>query len=159
MRRFSFTWSGSAPHDLAQRLSRPIDRASVNIDEHGKPYAVTLWHSDGTGLRIRSRMCDIAERCEVGVLDFSIVTSAVKDEKTVSFPAAFYSGTKASKLVVSESGVNAESGLILESSDGQEIVIVAGVFPYSLAISCLSSTPHGFEPEYPLETYTRVEIA
>ena len=152
-----FTWSEST--GLAQRLFKPVKRMSIRTAAHGRPISVTLWHSDGTGLLIQSTMRDVAERREVGVLDFAIAGVAEDDEKNLDIPASFISGVKASKLVINESGKTAESGIVLEASDGQEIVVVAGAYPYSLAVSSLSSMPHGFEPEYPLETYTRVEIA
>jgi hypothetical protein len=36
---------------------------------------VTLWRSDGTGLRLYSQMHDVAERREVGVLNFEQVSA------------------------------------------------------------------------------------
>jgi hypothetical protein len=35
---------------------------------------------------------------------------------------------------------------------------VAGVYPYSLAISGVSSLPFSFEPEYDLEQYEKVAV-
>jgi hypothetical protein len=48
-----------------------------------------------------------------------------------------------------------ESGVVLSARDGGELVIVAGAFPYSLAILGIGEAPHHFEPEYPLNSYQR----
>jgi len=157
MNTLSFTWL--EPTALAMQLSKPIKRMSIRSAVPGKAISATLWHPDGTGLRIQSTMHDVAERREIGVLDFAIVAAAGNDEKSFDIPASFSGGAKASKLVINESGTNAESGVVLKASDGQEIVVVAGAFPYSLAISGVSSMPLGFEPEYSLESYARIDIA
>jgi hypothetical protein len=46
--------------------------------------------------------------------------------------------------------------VILKGDDGDEMIIVAGVKPYCLAISGFPSAPSKFEPEYPLDRYARV---
>src|ERR1700719_3537506 len=69
----------------------------------------------------------------------------------IDIPASFNGRNRVTKLVIAESGTTAESGFILTASDGTEIVIVSGVYPYSLAMKGVGSVPHGFEPEYDLE--------
>jgi hypothetical protein len=56
-----------------------------------------------------------------------------------------------------ESGTSAESGVVLSAADDQ-IVIVAGVFPYTLAVDGLLLAPHVFQPEYPMERYLRTPL-
>lgn len=51
-----------------------------------------------------------------------------------------------------------ESGLILKASSDDELVIVAGAYPYSLAVLGVPPIPHIFEPEYEISPYTRVPI-
>jgi hypothetical protein len=157
MNTLAFTWSGSST--LAQQLSQPVIGMSIGTMAHETLISVVLWHSDGKGLQIRSIMHDIAEWVEVGVLDFTLVTTRERDETNIDVPASFGSNVKAYKLVITEAGTTAESGIVLQASDGQEIVIVAGVYPYSLAISSVSFMPHGFEPEYPLDAYARIGIS
>ena len=62
------------------------------------------------------------------------------------------------KLIIHESGTSAESGLILKASNGDELVIVAGAYPYSLAVLGVPPIPYIFEPEYEIGHYTRVPI-
>jgi len=63
------------------------------------------------------------------------------------------------RLILDEEGTRAECGLALQANNGDQITIVPGAFPYSLAVlGVFESTPHIFEPEYELDRYTRVPI-
>ena len=157
MNTLAFTWSESSA--LAQQLSQPVKAMSFSTMTHGAPISVVLWHSDGKGVAIQSIMHDIAERFEIGVLDFSVVATRDGNDMNIDVPDSFRKNVKASKLDITDDGTTAESGVVLQASDGHEITIVAGVFPYSLAVSILSFMPHGFEPEYPLDAYARVAIS
>jgi hypothetical protein len=64
---------------------------------------------------------------------------------------------KASKLIIEESRTTAESGVILHAGS-EELVIVAGAFPFTLAICGLKAAPFKFDPEYPLDLYTRISL-
>jgi hypothetical protein len=119
---------------------------------------VTLWRSDGTGLRTFSQMHDVAERREVGVLNFERVSAPRPDERVVDV-ASFQNEIVVSKLIIHESGTTAESGVMLKARNGDEIVMVAGAYPYSLAVLGVVSMPHIFEPEYSMDLYTRVLFA
>ena len=157
MNDFSFVWE--EPTSLAAELSKPLRRVSVQFASHGWPMYITLWRFDGTGLRLHSEMHDVAERIEVGVLNFSYVFVPAVDETVVDIDVAFGCQLAVSKLIIHESGTNAESGVILEASNGDQIVIVPNAFPCHLAIRGVPSIPNIFEPEYPVDRYTRVPIA
>jgi hypothetical protein len=101
-------------------------------------------------------MHDVAERREVGVLRFSHVLASASDASLTEVTPTLDHELAVSKLVIEESGTSAESGVILTGADGDEMIIVAGVKPYCLAISGLPSAPSKFEPEYPLDRYARV---
>jgi len=104
-------------------------------------------------------MHDVAERTEVGLLNFERVFEPQPNALTVDVLPAFGLGVKVSKLIIHVSGTSAESGVILKVQTGEEMVIVAGTYPYSLAIQGLMlSHPNIFQPEYPLERYDRVPI-
>jgi hypothetical protein len=119
----------------------------------------TLWRADGTGLRMYSEMHDVAEREEVGVLTFNYVSALSEHETIVDVRSTFGHELTAFNLVIHESGKNWESGVGLRSSSGAEILILAGAAPCLLAIDGLVSMPHVFEPEYPIDRYTRVPLA
>jgi hypothetical protein len=153
----TFVWEGPGP--LAAQLTVGVLRASSTTAAHLRPDSVTLWRSDGRGVRIRSRMHDLAERVEVGVLEFSMVGAAEEGEMSTILPTSFIGHLRVTKLVISESGTTAESGIVLKAGDGQEIIITAGAYPYTLAVKGIFSSPHAFEPEYPIEAYKRVDIA
>jgi hypothetical protein len=79
MKSLLFQWAG--PTSLAAELSKPIKQVSlgVGITQSGPRFA-TFWRSDGTGLRLYSQMHDVAERREVGVLNFERVSAPRPDE-------------------------------------------------------------------------------
>ena len=156
MNNLSFIWAESA--SLATELIKPLKHLSLDIDSHGKPGFVTLWRHDKTGLRIHSEMHDVADRREVGVLNFSFVSAPLESETIVDMRSMFDHELTVFKLIIHESGTSAESGVILKSARGDEIVIVAADFPYFLAVCGVLTVPHNFVPEYPLDLYQRVPM-
>ena len=156
MNDLSFGWD--EPRSLAAELVKRIRQISLKFGFHQRPEAVTLWRMDGSGLQLYSQMHDVAERREVGVLQFRYALAPQPDETIVNVPPAFESDVIVRKLVILESGIKAESGVVLTTVAGNEIVVVAGAYPYSLAVHGLSSLPHVFEPEYPLNQYLRLPI-
>lgn len=157
MSNLRFTWSESGP--LATQLTLPFTRASIRALAHGRPISLTLWRSDGSGIRIQSRMHDLGERIEVGVLDFSLVQSLDMGEQVFELPASFSGPIKPAKLVIMEAGVDVESGVVLESIDGQQLIVTAGANPYTLAVKGIVAVPNTFEPEYPLNEYSTFPFA
>jgi hypothetical protein len=152
-----FVWAGPIP--LAAELSKPIKQISVEfVIPNSGPRFVTLWRPDETGLRLFTEMHDVAERIEVGVLHFEQVFAPRPNEIIADLPSAFQGENVVSKLVIHESGTSAESGVVIRASSGDEIVTVAGVYPYSLAVRGALSISHIFEPEYELDDYMRVPI-
>lgn len=157
MNELLFSWTEAT--SLTAELSRAIKRFSISFAAHGRPLYVVLWRSDGTGLKIYSEMHDVAEMREVGVLHFGLVLAPLSEETFVDIPPAFDDQLAVTKLTIEESGTVAESGIILTANDGEEMIIVAGANPYLLAVQGVPSTPHLFEPEYPLDQYVRVPAA
>ena len=167
MSHLAFAWHEISP--LATELTAGVVRATLGSMLHF-PQLLTLWRADGTGLQIRARMHDIALRLELGVLKLGLVNAEKEQPKpsltgvrelsfaTVGLPASFHGQNKVVKLVISEADTTADSGILITASDGKEIVIVAGVMPYSLAIRGIFSGPRIFQPAYKLEYYERVEI-
>jgi hypothetical protein len=149
-----FEWSEST--SLATELARPLKQVSVESEPHGWPMFVTLWRSDGTGLRVRSEMHDVAERREIGVLCFSLVLAPGANATLIDVAPSFDRELTVYKLLIEESGRSAESGVVLIGDDDYKMIIVAGVKPYCLALSGLPSAPSKFEPEYPLDRDARV---
>ena len=156
MRKIGFT--GRDLEARVARLREPISHASVETAPYRGAFAVTLWYPDGKGTRITPIMHDIAERFEVGVLNFVSVTRPADDEAIVELPSSFRGPIKVSKLVVNEEGISADSGLLLEAGDGQQIVIVAAAFPFSLFTAGVLPTSDRSDPEYPLSDYQRIDL-
>jgi hypothetical protein len=154
MNTLSFVWAGPTP--LVLELSKPLRQISVEFGPHGWPRFATLWRQDGTGLRLYSEMRDVAERREVGLLKFEYVSSPKDSETVVEMPSVFDGPITVFKLVIHESDTSVESGVVLKASDDSEAVVVAGVFPYFLAMQGVLPAPYDFQPEYPLDQYSRI---
>lgn len=156
MENLTYKWEGPVP--LAVEVTKPIRHVSIDFEPHGKPMYVTLWRPDGTGLRVNSEAHEIAERMELGVLRFSQIRSTSGSEMMLPIAPEFNQQVDAFKLVIQESGVKAESGILLRARNGSEIAIVAAAFPFMIAVNGVAPLPHIFEPEYPLEDYERFPI-
>jgi hypothetical protein len=158
MTHLSFEWSG--PDPLASELRKPLTGISIDAFYPAwGPVTVTLLRSDGTGLKLFSRMHNVAERLEVGVLNFELVLERAGTETVLQISPSFSAVSVASKLVIHEADTTAESGLAITASDGNEIIVVASAGPCHLAVGGVSSSiPHLFEPEYPLDQYVRVPV-
>jgi hypothetical protein len=156
MNYLSFAWTGAT--SLAAELRKPIEQVSLEF-HHEIPMFITLWRSDGTGLRVFSQMHDVAERREVGVLNFKQVSERHAEQSVTQVPISFQGKIAAFKLTIHESGTTAESGVILKAANDDEITIVASVSPHLIAICGISAFPDVFKPEYPIENYMRVPIA
>jgi hypothetical protein len=153
----SFEWKEQGT--LASELGKPLKQLSVAFGPTVRPMSIDLWRPDGTGLRIRSEMHDVAERTEVGVLHFSFAPARGTDATILELPSSFCEQVAASKLLIEESGTTAESGVIL-SAGGERITIVAAVGPYCLAVTGLKELQDVvFDPEYPLGSYKRLDLS
>lgn len=139
-------------------LAQGICRVSIQADPSGLPFAVTLWHDSTAGTRIESAMHDLAERIEVGVLSATRVDAPAEKDVLIEMPSEFSGHLKLTKLLIDVQSRRLESGLVLTSQSGRELVVVAGAYPYSLAIHGLGDANHRFEPEYPLNSYLRLAI-
>lgn len=156
MVNLTYEWQGEKP--LAVEVTKPIKQVSIDFEPHGKPMYITLWRPDGSGLQVHSEVREIAERMEVGVLCFTHLKSPSGDETMFSIDPEFNRQVDAFKLVVHESGVKAESGILLKVKSGSEITITAAAFPFMIAVNGVVDRPHIFEPEYPMEDFERIPI-
>ncbi len=157
MNELSFGWQKQ--ESLSEELAQPIARLSLEFAFHGRPVYATLWRPDGTGLLVHSDMHDLAERIEVGVLQFGRVFAPEAQEIIVETPSAFRDRLLVIKLTIEESGTRSESGIVLQAKSGAEILIVAGAQPYSIAVRGVEWPDSTFEPEYELDRYQRTPIA
>ena len=119
---------------------------------------ITLWLTTGEGFRIASFMHPLAGGIELGILKIELVLHAALDEASVDLPWSFRNGGSLSKLWIEQSGVRAESGLLLRSGDGDEITIVSAAFPYHLYVSGVTTPPQDVSPEYSLTRYLHEPI-
>ena len=153
MNYFPFIWTEPVSPETASRW--PLSKVSLQLGVADRPVGITLWNPKGVGLQIWSEMQDIAEGIEVGGLAFSRVSESEPSEIFTDVEISMDESRSLKKLVIEESGSKCESGLCIVTAEGREIVIVAGVYPYSLAIKGVISLPHIFEPEYDFDRYVR----
>jgi hypothetical protein len=114
---------------------------------------VTLWLTTGEGFRFGSRMHDLEERIDVGTLEVELVLQPLPDEAFVDLPWSFRNGGSISKLSIEQSEFRAESGVLLRSGEGDEIVIVAAAHPHLLYVGGVDAPPQEVVPEYSLSRY------
>ena len=119
---------------------------------------VTLWLTSGEGFRLTSCMHDLDERIEVGILKVELMVHPQEDEASVDLPWSFRNGGSISKLSFEQSGVKAESGVLLRSRDGDEIIIVAAASPHLLYVAGADAPPQQVVPEYSLSRYLQEAI-
>jgi hypothetical protein len=156
LKTLTYAWEGAGP--LAVEVTKPIRQVSIEFEPHGKPMFITLWRPDGSGLRIQSEAHGIAERMEIGVLRFTHLESPSGNEVMLPINPEFNEQIDAFRLFVNESGLKAESGILLRARDGSEITIAAAAFPFMIAINGVVQRPHIFEPERPMEDFERLPI-
>jgi hypothetical protein len=142
---------------VGSELAKPISSLSIE-STNGRLVYVTLWRPDGTGLLVHSEMHDVAERREVGILQFGRVHQIKPQESVLEAPAAFRQHLSVKKLVIRESEVDCESGVVFQAHSGEEMIILAGVAIHSLAVHGVTYSGYTFQPEYSLEQYSRIEL-
>lgn len=148
-----FVFNNVNVNNFPEVLKKTVVRISIYLRQRGEPSSLTLWHSENRGIKIASNMYDINERTEVGTLVFEAAEFLSPEEVVVQEIEMFSNVMELRKLIIMESGVSIESGLVLEFSGQKTVTIVAGVSPYSIAVSGVIDTPHIFEPAYHIEDY------
>lgn len=109
----------------------------------------------GRSVRVVNRMHDVAERFEVGVLDFVIDVVEGGGCNFIELPSDFREMLSIERLVFDDSDVCAESGLIINSCRGNRIVVVAAATPCTLSVDVPGGDFDVPESEYPLDAYVR----
>jgi len=84
--------------------------------------------------------------------------TAYKDEQLGDASGAFNAELKALKMEITESGTIAESGFILRTVEGLELLVLASASPYFLWTSGVFTMREEFKPEYPLKNYQIVAV-
>jgi len=150
---------------LAERIS--LGFVALSLPPVGEtPYTAVFWRADDTCFVARSKVFDVSHTygdwLEIGYLSFHDNYYQDAPQERISLPGNLLGPLTAYKLVVTDSTeagtkARAESGLVLVSESGSEIMIVAGAFPQSIQVSAeFLSRP--FEPEYDIEKYERVAL-
>lgn len=155
MGNLAFEWNGNGP--LGDQLRRPVARVSVRRIPNVGIVALTLWHDANSGTQIGSRMHDLGDRQEAGVLVFATVDAPDAGDEILLPPTVLSGPHGASKLVGSYDGQTTESGVVFAGDGPQEFVVASGVFPHTLAISGLAGEDR-FDPELDIGEYERVPV-
>jgi hypothetical protein len=134
-----------------------LKRISSDFSYYGC-LTLTLWLTSGEGFRLTSSMHGLANRIEVGILEVEMVVQPSPDEPSVDLPWSFRNGGTISKLLIEQSEIRAESGVLLRSGEGDEVLIVAAAFPHHLYVSGVSTPPQEVTPEYSLSRYLHEPI-
>ena len=135
MRKFAFKWAGS--QSLKSMLLVPFYKVSMqlHVADPALPTVMTFWREDGSWLEVYSVMRDIAERSEVGILTFVMVSSEPKDQEVVvDMERHSFVPVVVEKLVIRDEDVRAQSGVRLISDQGKVITVASNAFPCTLAV-------------------------
>ena len=129
-----------------------LKRMSSDFSSYGC-LTVTLWLTSGEGFRLVPSMRDLTDGIEIGILKIEFVVQPLPDETSADLPWSFRNGGSTSKLVIEQNGARAESGVLLHSGEGDEIVIVPAAFPHRLYVGGVDKAPQQVTPEYNLRRY------
>jgi hypothetical protein len=103
-------------------------------------------------------MQNLTDGIEVGILKLELLLHPQPDEASADLPWSFRNGGSISKLVIEQRGVRAESGVLLRSRDGEEIIIVPATSPHRLYVEGIDSLAGQATPEYSLARYLQEAI-
>ena len=134
-----------------------LKRMSSDFSSYGC-LTVTLWLTSGEGFRLVPSMHDLTAGIEVGILKVEFVVQPLPDEVSADLPWSFRNGGSISKLLIEQSGIRAESGVLLRSGEGDEIVILPAAFPHRLYVEGVDKAPQQVTPEYSLSRYLQETI-
>ena len=142
----------SAPA-LAAALSSGLRAYATNVPKVGPPATLWLRLCDGRTLRVGVDMHNLSGWEEIGTLTFEVV-SAHDSPEMVSLPASWTEVREIQKLVYDSDECEAECGFILYTSGGDQLAVLPGADPYTLAIQApFHLLP--FTPENDLNAYHR----
>ncbi|AJP58941.2 hypothetical protein UC34_22365 [Pandoraea vervacti] len=155
LERLKFTWHGIGA--LVNEFEKGFTGISFEFAAHGKPVSVTLWRADRTGIEVTSKMHDTDERAEYGTLEFAPSNRRVADEAFVSLSCDLGAQPFVEMLVLKDGDVVCESGFTIRGGNGSALFVVAGVYPYTLAVR-VTGYMGPFDPAFPIERYERVPM-
>jgi hypothetical protein len=104
---------------LASELRSPIIRAILEFESHSRPVAISLMKPDDTGIRIWSRMSDIAPREEIGSLAFQRTSQAFISSRREPLDESFNSELIVRKFIYSRADLVVDCGVTFEAPSGQ----------------------------------------
>jgi len=99
----------------------------------------------------------------LGYLIFSYANEMDHEVPKSIFPKDMQGSFPFAKLVIVEVAdqsepVEAESGIVLTSAAGQELILVSSVSPWSITASASFLPIEDFTPEYDIEHYGRIRL-
>jgi hypothetical protein len=148
---------------LEEELRRPFYEVSVAVDRRLASVA-RLKRLDGSYLEIWSEMHDVAEQLEIGVLQIQMVSREEAPSRVFftneNFQTPEFAGeNRVEKLIIQEEDCVAESGIVITTQGGKQIVVVANAYPCCIAIRGVTNLDAKFDPEYKLDLYKRMRLS
>jgi hypothetical protein len=118
-------------------------------------WPLRLVHSNGDDLQFWSEARSVGGWREVGALD--IDTYIEGDLIWAESEIATFRVGAVELLIADVQSLQVVSGIAIQSLEGTELLIVAGVSPGSLSV-CMPGEPSACDPEWPIEDYRRVVV-
>lgn len=130
---------------------------AIQSAEHGRITSIWFFFRDNIVVEIQGTMTTVEPWQEVGTLFFRRIMGTDNHPPAIKLGPAWAIISSVEKLVIEEEGFSAASGVVVCNSNGAELVIVCGAYPYTLEI--LAPFYDGdFQPEYDLSAYNRVPL-
>jgi hypothetical protein len=143
--------------ELSEVLNRPLIGVSISEDVHGKCEVLTFWHGAHDGTSVFSQMHDVAEKLEVGFLNFKHVCAADVNTRSIRFESGL-EPVFAQCLTIREREVTIESGLRMGFSNQTQLIVVPADFPCFLSVTGDLISSNLTRSEYPLDQYSSVGL-
>lgn len=138
--------------ELGMFVSQGFIKVLLKRDTLNRILCITLVQKNNSVVEIRNKMVDLAERIEVGRLEFTNNGCPKSEEVEILVAEECFENSRIYLLVTKWNGNELVSGLKIVTRDDEEHYIVAGAAPYTLVfISNQYEEIH--KPEYDLTEY------
>ena len=151
MSYFSFIWTEPVSPETVSRW--PLSKISVQLGVAERPIGITFWNPAGLGLQIWSEIEDIAERIEVGVLAFSLVSESEPDEIFTDVEISLYESKYLKSWLLKSQARNVNQAYVSRPLMDERSSSSPASIPIHWQSEGVISIPYVFEPEYDPHKY------
>lgn len=142
---------------LANLIRKGLKGYASNTEQLGGMTTLWCFLCDDAVLKIHSVMTDIGGWDEVGTLVFRLATKDDNLPEMIPLPPTWGCVASVEKLELDEDDFSAESGLVIQTCDGEELIVVCGTNVYTIQMTAPFFSCK-FQPEYEINRYKRMSL-